>query len=879
MNGLSSLRRLTFLTATAVVLMVLGATQIFAQKFQIIVKAPGGGEQYAPGDEVYIAFYLEYPDWPAEIGNWVTIEYNNLEQKGWNTIEDRVDPYTNEVFWRIPDGIEGGKYQIRVREVVPPVKGAEPTHFEGYSGVFVIEQQCTSPFIVQHPQPASACMGQSHTFQVTAAGGTMQYQWRRNGVPLATTFSNTYTVAPVTAASAGSYDVVITDLSCGITAFSTPAQLTVLPGTVIETQLPSTITVCEGGIAQLSIETSGTVTSWQWRRNGVNLADGRDSVYVINGATATSAGVYDVVVGSTCGGPLVSSPTNVVVNVKPRITQQPVSATLCPGENGTLSVAAVGTNLTYQWYRNGEPIPEGTSSSLMVTAQSGNPAALYHVDIIQSGPNPNNCDVRTQSQTVSVVAFSQPRVVSAPPANVDVCLGSTATLTVDVTGFDLSYTWMRDGNVIEGVQSNTLTIANASARDAGVYSVRVSGTCGLSIDIPATTVRIVIAPVITSQSSDVSLRVGESATVMVESTFGTQYQWYRNGQAVPGAVTPTLAINNATLANAGVYHAIVRNSCGATVSAYVRVRVIDPSQLVPELSLGTAMVTVGDVPVGHTASVTVAGMFTNTGSAALDVQSISVSNPAIVVTPSRGLPATLQPGESMAITVSASASTVGAIAATVTVTTNAPVPTEEFAVSAMGVLRYTVASQLDYAEVSVGESKELCVSIENTSGVDISLSSTSVAGRDAAMFTVLTPMPVQVPAGATSEVCIRYAPTVTGEQQASLAIVSADGGNSSVAMIGRGVPTTSVSEALAAAISIMPNPTVDRVVFDHERLNIERIDVLAADGSLVFTTLPQHERTTWNLSSHNGATVASGIYTVVFRSGSTVATKPLVIVR
>jgi hypothetical protein len=77
----------------------------------------------------------------------------------------------------------------------------------------------------------------------------------------------------------------------------------------------------------------------------------------------------------------------------------------------------------------------------------------------------------------------------------------------------------------------------------------------------------------------------------------------------------------------------------------------------------------------------------------------------------------------------------------------------------------------------------------------------------------------------------------------------------------------------------MPNPTADRVVFDHADLKIERIDVIAADGSLVFTVLPQHYATAWNLLSIDGSSVASGIYTVVFRSGSTVATKPLVIVR
>ena len=879
MNRMVSLGKATGIVFAVVLLMALGGARAFAQKFQIVVKAPSGGEQYAPGDEVYIAFYLENPDWPAEIGNWLAVEYNNLDQKEWFTIEDKVDPYTNEMYWRIPEGTEGGKYQIRVREVVPPVKGAEPTHFEGYSEVFVIEQPCTSPFIIQQPLSATVCTAQSHTFRVTATGGTMQYRWRRNGITLATTFSNAYTVPSVAAANAGAYDVVITDLSCGITATSSPAQLTVLPGTVIERQLPSTTIICEGGVARLSVETSGTVTSWQWRRNGVNLANGRDSVYTIDGATATTAGVFDVVVGSTCGGPLVASPTSVVVNTKPRITQQPTSLTLCPGVPGTLSVMAVGSNLAYQWYRNGEPVAGGTTPSISVTAQSDVAAALYHVDITQTGPNPNNCDVLTTSATASVSAFGQPRILRALPSAVNGCLGGSVVLTVDVAGFDLRYTWMRNGVAIDGVNANSLTLSNLAVADEGDYSVRVEGACGLAVTVAPTTLRVITLPVITDQSATTTIGVGESTTLTVQATYGRDYQWYRNGAAIAGATMPTLAISRATMSDAGVYHAIVRNDCGAAVSAYIRVRVIDPTQNVPELTITQSRVDLGQVPVGHSASITVPAMLTNTGRAPLDIQSISVSRSGFAVVPSQALPLTLQAGQSIALTVTATAAAVGGFDATVTVATNAPVATEEFAVLATGVVRYSIPTDVDFAEVDVSLAKELCITLANTSAVDVSVSQAALAGVDAAMFSLVTPMPLAIAAGSSADVCIRYAPTLTGEHRATLDVVSVDGGNSTVAVRGRGVPPTSVAEAMPLATVLMPNPASDHVVIGTGGANVERIDVVAANGGLVYSVVPDGERIDWNLRSGIGAMVPAGVYTVVFRTAGAVMSKPLIIIR
>jgi hypothetical protein len=80
--------------------------------------------------------------------------------------------------------------------------------------------------ITQQPQSRQACAGDEVTFTVNATGtGTRVYQWRRNGINLAQGNSTSMVVA-ASAATAGTYDCVVT-ATC-VTAISSPATLTVL---------------------------------------------------------------------------------------------------------------------------------------------------------------------------------------------------------------------------------------------------------------------------------------------------------------------------------------------------------------------------------------------------------------------------------------------------------------------------------------------------------------------------------------------------------------------------------------------------------------------------------------------------------------------------
>lgn len=97
-----------------------------------------------------------------------------------------------------------------------------------------------SPTISSHPSNATKTAGQSATFSVTASssdGGTLSYQWQKDGVDISGATANSYTIATLSTSEAGSYRVVVTNTRSGTTATvtSNAATLTVSSALTITT--------------------------------------------------------------------------------------------------------------------------------------------------------------------------------------------------------------------------------------------------------------------------------------------------------------------------------------------------------------------------------------------------------------------------------------------------------------------------------------------------------------------------------------------------------------------------------------------------------------------------------------------------------------------
>ncbi|MFO7370359.1 MAG: immunoglobulin domain-containing protein [Bacteroidales bacterium] len=197
----------------------------------------------------------------------------------------------------------------------------------------------TPPSISVQPVGQTLCAGANATFTVTAAGSGLTYLWRKNGTNIPGATNSSYTINNITTADAANYTVVVTG-TCG-TVTSNAAALVVNTTPVIGTQ-PASIDRCVGQSATFSVTATGTITSYQWRKGGVNIGGANSSSFTIASVATTDAGNYDVVITGPCGT-ATSTAAALTVNTLPVIIDQPDDDTKCVGQSSTFSVTATGT--------------------------------------------------------------------------------------------------------------------------------------------------------------------------------------------------------------------------------------------------------------------------------------------------------------------------------------------------------------------------------------------------------------------------------------------------------------------------------------------------------------------------------------------------------
>jgi hypothetical protein len=74
------------------------------------------------------------------------------------------------------------------------------------------------------------------------------------------------------------------------------------------------------------------------------------------------------------------------------------------------------------------------------------------------------------------------------------------------------------------------------------------------------------APFITTQPSSQIVTVGQSVTFTAIASGSSAYQWYFNGSAISGAVSPSYTITSATVSSSGAYTVTVTNAAGSASS-------------------------------------------------------------------------------------------------------------------------------------------------------------------------------------------------------------------------------------------------------------------------------------------------------------------------
>ncbi len=264
-------------------------------------------------------------------------------------------------------------------------------------------QPASALTIVTPPASQTVTIGQSAQFTVLASSAApVTFQWMKGATAIAGATSYTYTTPVTTADDNGaSYSVVVSNGSASVTSAS--ASVTVVPPSVptIATA-PVAQTVAAGGTAQFGVTANGSpLLTYQWQKNGANIAGATAAVYTTPVLQTTdSGGTYDVVVTNSAGTVTsTAAKLTVTAGTAPSIVTQPVGAAVSAGQSVTLSVVAAGSGpLHYQWQLNATTNVGTDSATFSIASAQASDAGTYTVTVTNgSGSAPSNGAVITVS--------------------------------------------------------------------------------------------------------------------------------------------------------------------------------------------------------------------------------------------------------------------------------------------------------------------------------------------------------------------------------------------------------------------------------------------------------------------------------------------------
>ena len=446
--------------------------------------------------------------------------------------------------------------------------------------------------VTASPQDLAVCEGNSATFQITAAGASLTYQWQRstNGgvswTDISGATSAQYIISNTTVSMDGyRYRCVVNGTCTPGTATSQPATLSVVVPATITSQ-PLSQVVCDGAAVSFSTTASGPNLLYQWQVNTgagfVNIANA--GIYAgANGATLTISSATPAMSGylyrclvsnAVCTTAAITTSATLTVNTLPLISVSPVSQTICTGSTINFSVTASGTGIGYQWQintgagfvniSNGGIYSGATTATLTLTGVTV-PLSGYQYRCVVSG----TCTPAVTSAPATLTVHAPVVIERSAPA-VEICAGGNASFTITaVSGPAIIYQWQvsTDGGStwgnISGANGPTYSLSGVIAAMSGNrYRCQVwNSTCTTPVSSNASLLTVRVVPGIGLAAAPLTtLLPGQQTTLTATPSATTggviSTVWTYNGQ-------PLSPLNNtytATVNGLGDYQASIRET-------------------------------------------------------------------------------------------------------------------------------------------------------------------------------------------------------------------------------------------------------------------------------------------------------------------------------
>ncbi|MBK7578370.1 MAG: hypothetical protein IPI24_13235 [Ignavibacteria bacterium] len=264
-------------------------------------------------------------------------------------------------------------------------------------------------------------------------------------------------------------------------------------------------------------------------------------------------------------GCLGDSPLGIALDAQ--LVVQPVDVSVCEDDETTFTVIAEGTNLHYQWRKNGKNIDGANDNTYHIMQTKDEDRAGY--DVVVDAQTTSGATSFTKTITLNIAPFIQ-----SQPSGTTVCEGELIDIGIAATGTDITYQWLYNGKDVIDATSYRLIIPRITVSQGGWYQVRVGGICQPWVFSDSVYVSVKKAPMIITTLQDTTAWVGDSIELSVVSdSANVSYQWRKDGNAINGATSSRLRIDSIIEADSGTYDVIITGECGADTSVAAQIKV------------------------------------------------------------------------------------------------------------------------------------------------------------------------------------------------------------------------------------------------------------------------------------------------------------------
>lgn len=379
----------------------------------------------------------------------------------------------------------------------------------------------------------TACGSSNGSFRINGLAPNTNYvlTYERNGLaqgPFSITSNNlgTYTVTGLNAAN---YSLITVTLGgcANLNANTNVSAILTDPNAPAAPTVGSNSPLCQFSTLQLTA-TSGVVNgSYTW--TGPNsFFSNQQNPSIINVGVAAS-GTYYVTVTNNLNCTSLPAAVTVVVNSAPNLTASS-NAPICAGNTLNLQAGSTTTGTTFQWTGPASFFSPVANPSIpnMTTANQG-----WYV-VVATGPN---LCTRRDSLLVNVGTVTPINPVAG--SNSPVCSGTNLNLTATNSTTGATYVWGGPNGFSSALQNPVVPAVGLN--DSGDYTVyaTLNGCISAVSTVHVSVIQSLTPTISITATPDDTVCYNTNidfVSVITDGGVNPQYQWYKNGVPVIGAI-------------------------------------------------------------------------------------------------------------------------------------------------------------------------------------------------------------------------------------------------------------------------------------------------------------------------------------------------------